>query len=100
MRDADHQLAGGALRDFVHADQLVAPTLAMPQARGAQPAASLRRVRTRLLGVAVANRAAAASTRREAGRADRMLTLRTDALVRGAVLESAGSARAHVLRTR
>src|SRR5258705_11422780 len=85
MRRANRLLAGGARRHFVHPDQLVAPALAMPQTGGAQTAASLGGVRTRLLGVAVADRPAAAGARRETCRTDSVITLSANSLVFRAV---------------
>src|SRR2546422_1517658 len=100
MRRADRLAAGGTLRHLVHPDQLPAAALAMAQARRAQPATALGCVRARLLGVPVANGAAAAGAPREAQRAGRVPVVGADALVGRAVLEPARRAEAHVLVTR
>src|SRR5256712_8110886 len=100
MRRADRLAATRTLRHLVHAHRFVGPALTVPQARGTQPAASLRRLRVALLGVPVADDAAAAAARREARRAGRMPVLGAHALVGRAVLESARRADSHVLVTR
>src|SRR3989449_2420464 len=100
MRRADRLAAARALRHLVHAHRFVGPALTVPQARGAQPAASLRRLCVALLRVPVADDAAAAAARREARRAGRMPVLGAHALVGRAVLEPARRAEAHVLVTR
>src|SRR2546422_1022488 len=100
MRRADRLAAARALRHLVHAHRFVGPALTVPQARGAQPAASLRRLCVALLRVPVADDAAAAAARREARRAGRMPVLGAHALVGRAVLESARRADSHVLVTR
>src|SRR5256886_13304928 len=81
MRRADRLAAARALRHLVHAHRFVGPALTVPQARGAQPAASLRRLCVALLRVPVADDAAAAAARREARRAGRMPVLGAHALV-------------------
>src|SRR5713101_4914725 len=100
MRRADRLAAARALRHLVHAHRLVGPALAVPQARRAQTAASLRRVRVALLRVPVADHPAAAAARREACRAGLVPVLRADALVSCAVLEPTRRTHAHVLVTR
>src|SRR6266704_1467824 len=101
MRRADRLAAARALRHLVHAHRLVGPALTVLEARRAQPAAALRRLR-----VAVANEPAAAAARCEARRARRMPVppvppvLGADTLVRRAVLEPARRADAHVLVAR
>src|SRR2546427_12878438 len=100
MRRADRLAAARALRHLVHAHRFVGPALTVPQARGAQPAASLRRLCVALLRVPVADDAAAAAARREARRAGRMPALGAHALVGRAVLQPARRAEAHVVLTR
>src|SRR6266571_2439575 len=100
MLRADRLAAARALRHLVHAHRFVGPALTVPQARGAQPAASLRRLCVALLRVPVADDAAAAAARREARRAGRMPVLGAHALVDRAMLEPARRADAHVLVTR
>src|SRR6266571_6414926 len=106
MRRADRLAAARALRHLVHAHRLVGPALTVLEARRAQPAAALRRLRMALLRVPVADEPAAAAARCEACRARRMPVppvppvLGADALVRRAVLEPARRADAHVLVAR
>src|SRR5712691_4384467 len=100
MRRADRLVAARAPRHLVQPDRLVAAALAVLQARRAQTATSLRGVRAALLGVPVTDGAAAAAARREARRAGGVPALGADALVRRAVVEPAGRACPHVLRTR
>src|SRR2546425_5667353 len=102
MRRADRLAAARALRHLVHAHRLVGPTLAVLETRRAQTAASLRSRGGALLGVAIADEPAAAAARREARRAGAVPVLcrGADTLVRGAVLEPARRAEAHVLFTR
>src|SRR6266849_1768193 len=100
MRRADRLAAARALRHLVHAHRLVGPALTVAQARRAQTAASLRRLRMAPLRVAVAEDPAAAAARREARRAGRVPVFGADTLVRRAVLEPARRAEARVLVTR
>src|SRR5438477_6972211 len=69
MRRADRLAAARALRHLVHAHRLVGAALTVPQARRAQTAASLGRIRVALLRVPVADDPPAAAARRETFRA-------------------------------
>jgi hypothetical protein len=100
MGSTDRLAAARALRHLIHAHRLIAAPLALPHTRRAEPAAAFRRVGTCLLGVLVADDAAAARARLDAQRARRVITFATDPLVGRAVLKLARGARPHVLRTR
>src|SRR6266545_2904465 len=100
MRRADRLAAARALRHFVHAHRLVGPALTVPQARRAQTAAALRRLRVALLRVAVADDPAAAAAGREARRAGRVPVFDADTFVRRAVLQAARRADPRVLLAR
>src|SRR2546425_12979491 len=97
MRRADRLAAARALRHLVHAHRLVGSALTVPQARRAQTAASLRRVRAALLGVPVADDPPAAAAGRETGRAGHVAALRAHSLVHRAVRHAAGLAHTRVL---
>src|SRR2546422_5084141 len=97
MCRADRLAAARALRHLVHAHRLVGSALTVPQARRAQTAASLRRVRAALLGVPVADDPPAAAAGRETGRAGHVAALRAHSLVHRAVRHAAGLAHARVL---
>src|SRR5882762_1413734 len=97
MHRADGLAAARALRHLVDTHRLVGPPLAVAHARGAQPAATLGRVRSTLLGVTIADDPPAAATRLETRRAGRVVALRADTLVRRAMLHPAGRADARVL---
>src|SRR5258708_12555393 len=100
MRRADQLAAARAFRHLVHTHPLPGPALTVAQARRAETAASLWRVRVALLGVPVADDPAAAAARLEARGAGRVPVLGAHTLVCRAVLQPARGAYPGGLLTR
>src|SRR2546426_1126443 len=97
MRRADGLAATRALRHLVNAHRLVGPALAVAQARGAEAATALGRVRPALPSVAIADEPPAAAAGLETRRAGGVVALRADPRVGRTVLHPAGLADARVL---
>src|SRR5258705_4760303 len=89
MRRADGLVAARARRHLVHAHRLVRPALAVTDAGRAQPAAALGRVCPALLRVTIADDPPAAAADVETRRADGVVALAADPLVRRAMVHAA-----------